>query len=263
MSVWVAGATVVAGVAGAAISSNGAKNAANTQAGAANAATALQQGIYNDTVQRNQPYVQGGQTAFNALLGRLGLAGADGSAASGYGSFKTPTAEEVMAQPGYQFGLEQGQNALNRQLNARGMSYSGAQLKAANMFGNNYATGQYQNAFNNLQSSNQQAYTQLMGAAGLGQASANNTASAGQQFGAQAGQNMTGAANAQGAAQIASGNAWGNVLNQGVSAYKNASGGGGGGEYTSPNIFGNYSNPSGSTYDYRGGYLDNSLRGGG
>ncbi len=214
-------ATAAASVVGGAISANGAKSAANKQAGAADAATRLQQGIYEDTVQRNQPFVQGGATAYNALLGRLGLAGADGSAGSGYGSFRTPTAEEVLAQPGYEFGRSQGENALNRQLNARGMSYSGAQLKAANMFGNNYATGQYQNAFNNMQSSNQQAYNQLMGAAGLGQASANNTASAGQQFGAQAGGNMMGAANAQGAASIASGNAWGNALNQGVSAYKN------------------------------------------
>lgn len=33
--------------------------------------------------------------------------------------------------------------------------------------------------------------------------------------------------------------------------------------YTTPNSTGSYSNPAGSTYDYRGGYLDNSLRGGG
>lgn len=217
MTFWVAGAALVVGGIGAASSNNAAK----AQQGSADAATALQQGIYEDTVQRNQPFVQGGTTAYNALLGRLGLAGADGSAASGYGSFKTPTAEEVMAQPGYQFGLDQGQNALNRQLNARGMSYSGAQLKAANMFGSNYGTQQYQNAFNNLQSSNQQAYNQLMGAAGMGQASANNTAAAGQQFGAQAGQNMIGAGNAQAANSLAQGNIWGSAINQGVSAYRN------------------------------------------
>ncbi len=224
---WVAVASVAGSVVGGAISSSGSKKAADAQSKAADASTALQRGIYEETVQRNAPFVQGGTTAYNALLGRLGLAGADGSAASGYGSFRTPTAEEVMARPDYQFGLDQGQNALNRQLNARGMSYSGAQLKAASMFGNNYATGQYQNAFNNMQSSNQQAYNQLMGAAGMGQAAANNTASAGQQFGTQAGANMQGGANAQAANSLAQGNIWGNVINQGVSAYTGYKGGGG------------------------------------
>lgn len=213
---WVAAAGAVAGVAGAAISSNAAKSAAGKQTDAANASTAMQQGIYNDTVQRNAPFVQGGTAAYNALLGRLGLGGSGGPNTLG----QVPTAADVMATPGYQFGLDQGQNALGRQLNARGMTNSGAQIKAAARYGTDYATTKYDNAFNNMQGANQQVYNQLTGAAGMGQASANNTASAGQQFGAQAGNNMQGAANAQGAAGIASGNAWANALNQGVSAYK-------------------------------------------
>ena len=255
---WVAVAGAAVGVVGGAINANSAKGAADKQSSAANASTALQQGIYEDTVQRNQPFVQGGTTAFNALLGRLGLAGADGSAASGYGTLgRMPTAEEVMATPGYQFGMDQGQNALNRQLNARGMSYSGAQLKAANMFGNNYATTQYNNAFNNLQNSNNQAFNQLAQVANLGQNSANNSASAGANFGIQAGNNMQGAANAQGAAQIAGGNAWGNALNQGFSAYKNSGGfggGSGGGTQYSGGSFGggtanDYINPGYDPYE--------------
>jgi hypothetical protein len=219
---WVAVAVAGAGVAGAAISSGSAKSAAGAQSDAAGAATALQQQQYDQTVARNAPFTTGGTSAFNALLGRLGLAGSDGTAASGYGSLgHVPTAEEVMATPGYQFGLDQGQNALNRQLNARGMSYSGAQGKALARYGTDYATTKYNDAFNNLQSGNQQVYNQLMGAAGLGQQSANNTSAYGNQFATQAGNNMMGAANAQGAATIASGNAWGNALNQGVSAYKN------------------------------------------
>lgn len=219
--VWAAVGTAAAAVIGGAISADSARSAANKQSDAANNATALQQGIYNDTVQRNAPFVSGGQSAFNALLGRLGLAGADGSAASGYGSLgHVPTAAEVMATPGYQFGLTQGQNQLDRLMNARGMSYSGAQLKAAQRYGTDYATTKYDNAFNNLQSGNQQVYNQLMGVSGLGQQSANNTSAYGSQFGTQAGNNMMGAANAQGAAQIANGNAWTNALNQGVSAYQ-------------------------------------------
>jgi hypothetical protein len=218
MTFWVAGAAVVSAGIGA-YSSN---KAAKGMQGAADSATALQQGIYNDTVDRNQPYVQGGTTAFNALLGRLGLAGADGSAASGYGSLgHVPTAEEVMAQPGYEFGRSQGEAGVNRLLNARGMSYSGAQGKALSQFNNNYATGQYQTAYDNLLRGNQQTYNQLSGLATFGQNSANNTATAGAQFGTQAGENNMFGAAAQGSNALAQGNIWGSAINQGASAYKN------------------------------------------
>lgn len=212
----VAGAAVV-GAAGSAYSAN---KAAGAQKGAADASNALQQQQYSDTVARNQPFVQGGTSAYNALLGRLGLAGSSDTT-PGYGSLgKVPTSADVMATPGYQFGLDQGQQSLDRRITASGMNGSGAALKAAARYGTDYATTKYDDAFNNLQSSNQQAYNQLAGAAGMGQASANNTAAAGQQFATQSGNNLQGAANAQGAADIASGNALTGLVNQGASIYK-------------------------------------------
>lgn len=216
---WGVAAAAAVGAAGSIYSGN---KAANAQQNGADAATNLQQGIYDSTVDRNKPFVQGGTDAFNALIGRLGIGGTNGQTA-GYGTLgHVPTSDEVMATPGYQFGLDQGQNALNRKLTAGGMNYSGAALKAASRYGTDYATTKYNDAFNNLQSSNQQAYNQLAGVAGIGQASANNTASAGQQFGAQAGANITGAANAQAANALQQGNTFNNALNQGVSAYKTA-----------------------------------------
>lgn len=216
---WVAVAGAAVGVVGGAINANSAKKAANGQSGAADSATALQQGIYNDTVQRNAPFVQGGTAAYNALLGRLGLGGSGGPNTLG----QVPTAADVMATPGYQFGLDQGQNALSHQLNAHGMTNSGAQIKAAARYGTDYATTQYNNSLKNLQDNNQQVFNQLSQTAQIGQSSANNTASNGQAFGTQAGNNMMAGANAQGAATIATGNAYTNALNQGVSAYKNYS----------------------------------------
>lgn len=217
---------VAAAVIGGAASADASRSAGNKQKDAADAATQLNRDIYNDTTQRNEPFVTGGTSSYNELLRRLGISG--NATSEGYGSLgKVPTSADVMATPGYQFGLDQGQNSLNKQLNARGLSYSGAALKAANRYGTDYATTKYDNAFGNLQSANQQSYNQLMGAAGLGQASANNTASAGQQFGTQAGNNMIGAGNAQAASGIAQSNAWQNALNQGVSAYKSSGSWGG------------------------------------
>lgn len=244
--------TVGAAVVGGGIAADGSRKASNAQRDAAGQATQLSADQYNSTVERNAPFVQGGTTAFNALLQRLGLSGdrnaADfgtfGQAATfdGGPAFQAPTAEQVMAEPGYQFGLQQGQNALARQGAARGTNYSGAALAEAARYAGDYATGRYGdafnrsmgaqqqgfnqrfNAFNANQGAQQQAYNQLAGPIGFGQAAANNTASAGQQFASTAGNNLMGAANAAGANAIAQGNIWGNVLNQGVSAYNNRPG---------------------------------------
>jgi hypothetical protein len=206
------------GLVGSALQSDAAGDAADAQIAASERATALQKEQYDATVERNKPFVQGGTTAFNALLDRLGLTG--NTSAQGYGSFgKVPTAADVMAEPGYQFGLDQGQQAINRSLNARGMTNSGAQIKAAARFGTDYAGTQYGNAFNRNQSAQQQQYNQFANVANMGQNAANNTGQAGANYATQAGANMIGAGNARAAGELAQGNIWANALNQGVSAY--------------------------------------------
>lgn len=245
-------AVAAGAIGGALIASNASKSAANTQAAASDRATQLSRDQYDATTQRNAPFVAGGTQAFNSLLDRLGLSG--NVSAPGYNTFgKAPTAQDVMNEPGYQFGQQQGQQAIDRQLNARGMTNSGAQIKAASRFGTDYATGQYGNAFSRLQQGNQQAYNQLSGVAGMGQASANNTAAAGQQFASQAGSNMIGAANAQAANTIGQGNIWGNALNQGLSAYGRSAGGQGGSGFGS--VGGGYIDPAGTQWNNPSAYI--------
>lgn len=209
---------IAGSIGGALIGSDASRSASNKQLDAARESNAMQQNMYDQTVARNAPWVSGGTQSFNALLDRLGLSGNTGAA--GYGTFgRTPTASDVMAEPGYQFGLDQGMNVLQNQLNARGMNYSGEQLKAINRYGNDYATTKYDAAFNRNQAAQQQAYNQLSGAAGMGQASANNTAAAGAGMATQYGNNLQGGANAAAANALAQGNLWTNAINQGVSAY--------------------------------------------
>lgn len=244
---WGVAATAIIG---GAIQSDSSRRAANTQKDAANAANQLSQDQYNQTVARNQPFMQAGQTGLNALLDRLGISGNTG--ATGYGQFgHMPTAEEVMGSPGYQFGLDQGMNVLNRQLNARGMSYSGAQGKALAQFGTNYATSKYNDAYNRLMDSNRFQQGSLNNLATLGQSAANNTSAAGTQYATQAGNNLMGAGNAQAANALAQGNIWQGAINQGVSAYQNrtpstagssgswGSTGGGSGGWGSGDAYGN------------------------
>ena len=214
MSFAITGAAVGSALIGSAAS----RSASNKQQDAANASNALSREQYDQTVQRNAPFVQGGTQSFNALLDRLGLSG--NTSAPGYGSFgKVPTSADVMAQPGYQFGLDEGWKGINNQLNAHGMNNSGAQIKAAARFNNNYATQQYGNAFNQLMDSQKFQAQQFGNLANLGQNAANNTGQAGAHYATQAGTNLQGGANAAGANALAQGNLWSNALNQGVSAY--------------------------------------------
>jgi len=198
--------------------SKASKKAANQSSAGYNDATALQRQMYNETVARNKPFVEGGTNAFNSLLDRLGLSG--NTAAPGYNSFgKAPTSEEVMAQPGYQFALNQGQSALERQLNARGHYYSPQAEQRLLEHNQNYATKRYGDEYNRRVADDQNQYNRLSGVANLGQSSANNTAAAGQQFAGAYGQNAIGSADAQANSTLSQSSIWQNAIDQSVSAY--------------------------------------------
>jgi hypothetical protein len=188
------------------VASNSAKN---DLVDAANQSNALQREMYEGAVGRNAPYLAGGTQAFNALLGKT---------LSGEYS-RAPSAQEVMATPGYQFGLDQGQQAINRQLNARGMSYSGAQGKALARYGTDYATGQYNNSYNRLMDQNRFNANQLGNLANMGQSAANNTTAQGTQFANQTSSNLWGAGQASANNALMQGTNINNAINQGISAY--------------------------------------------
>lgn len=180
-------------------------------------ATALQGRMYGETVGRNQPFLEAGYNALDILRSKLP------QLTAGYDPSK------LMDDPGYQFGLKQGQNTLESSLAARGLTDSGAALKAAARYGTDYSTGKLNDAFSRTQQANNQTYNILQGLIGTGQASANNTSAAGQQFATNAGNNMIGAGDASAAGKIALGSAFGSLVNKGVSAYgRNTSTGGSG-----------------------------------
>lgn len=200
----VAAAAVAAG--GAAATSNKASKAQQAGVGAANALT---QGMYDDTKARNDPFYYAGTEALSLLQQRLPRLTA------GY------DASKLTSEPGYQFGLDQSQQALERSLAARGRSSSGAAMKAATEYAQNYATSKLNDAWTRQQQGNQQEYNMLAGLVGTGQASANQTAAAGMQAASTMGNNILGGANAQAANYLNQGNILGNAVNQGVSLYNN------------------------------------------
>lgn len=198
---------VVGSVAAAGIGSAASNSASNKQQDAAGAATDIARGQYRDTVERNQPYQQAGIDALGMLQSKLPYLN------SNYDP------NTLTSEPGYQFGLQQGQQALERSMAARGRGVSGAALKAAGQYGNDYATTKLNSAFTRDQSAKQQQFGQLQALTQIGQSSANNTSAAGQGFAGAAGANAIGAGDSAAANAISQGNIWGGLVNQGVSAY--------------------------------------------
>jgi hypothetical protein len=231
---WSIAAPIVAAGVGAAASNSASKG----QQGAAGAATDLARSQYTDTVERNQPFLQAGTDALAMLQQKLPTLN------SGYDPAK------LTSEPGYQFGLQQGQQALERSLAARGRGVSGAALKAASEFGTNYGTTKLNDAFSRDQAAKQQSFGQLQALTQIGQSSANNTSAAGQGFAAAAGQNGINAADSAGANIIGQGNQLQGLINQGVSLYGRS----GGGASSTPG----YSYDQGS--DGAGGYYSNEGR---
>ena len=88
----------------------------------------------------------------------------------------------------YQFLLKQGQQALDRSAAARGMGYSGAQMKAAQQFGQSLASQQYDKEYDRAAQEFGNYYNRLAALAQGGQQAA-TTAS---QLSGQYGQNVGG-----------------------------------------------------------------------
>lgn len=186
------------------IGASATKSASKKQSKAADAATQLQREMFNTTNQQQAPYREAGYTALNDLLGMRNFD-------------PTPDAASVMAEPGYQFGMQQGMRGIENSAAARGMGLSGAALKAASRFNSDYAGTRYNDAFNRSQTAFGNRWNRLANLAGIGQTANQQTQQAGQNYANMAGQNMMGAANAQAAAGIARGNIYGSALNNLVS----------------------------------------------
>lgn len=107
-------------------------------------ANALYRQLYGETQQDYSPYMQGGQSALQALLRSYGL-GTDQGGKPDYSAFES--------SPDYQFALQQGQNALDRSAASRGRLYSGGQMQASQRFGQGLATqnlGNYRGGLGNI-----------------------------------------------------------------------------------------------------------------
>lgn len=217
---WGAAIGAVGSIIGGGLQSSAASDAADTQAASSAAAIAEQRRQYDLTRSDYAPYRAAGTQA-------LGQLQTENNA--------NPTAADVMSDPGYQFGLDQGQLGLDRKAAASGGRVSGAALKAASSYATNYATTGYNAAYQRRQD----RLNRLAALAGIGQTATTGSAVVGQQ-GTNALTNlMSNQGDAAAAGQLAQGNIWGNAANQlGAIGQKWAGSGSSGGGYLGT---GNYS----------------------
>lgn len=192
---------------GSLIQANGAQNAASTQANAALQAQQTQLAMYNQTRQDLSPFTSTGSSAISQLAGLFGLNGQNG------GVPNAQAATSALTQfPGYQFGLSQGQTALDRSAASQGMTLSGAQLKASQQFGQNYGMQQAWNPY----------VSQLNSMAGLGENAAAQVGNNGLQTGQGVAQSQMSAGSAAASNNITQANIGQNLLTSGLSAVGNA-----------------------------------------
>jgi hypothetical protein len=207
---WVATAIVGSAVVGASAS----RSASKTQAAAAGQAADVQQQQYEQTRADQAPYREAG---YNALAELQRTAG------NVPGAFKFG-AGDYQADPGYAFRLSEGQKALDRQAAARGGLISGGALKAAQRFGQDMGSQEYQSAYNRALTGynadvarENQLYNRQAALAGIGQTATNLVGTAGQNYATNVGNLMTGAGAAQAAGQVGMANA----LTGGLGTYLN------------------------------------------
>lgn len=212
--------SAVIGAGTAAMSSSAAKSAARTQAAAADRAAQLQYEMFQQQMALQEPFRQAGLTGQNRLLDLLGLSGNVG--AEGYGSAMVPFSQtDFTADPGYAFRLAQGTKALESSAAARGLLKSGGTLAGIQDYAQGLASQEYQNAFNRYYAERNALINPLEALRGSAQTAANTMGTAAGQYGVNAGNLMTSAANAAAAGRVASTNAWTNALGQGASMFGN------------------------------------------
>jgi hypothetical protein len=191
--------------------SRAARNAATQQANAAADANRTQLEMFNQNRKDQEPWRQAGSNALGFMTNNMG------------DLTRNFTMADFQKDPGYDFRMSEGQRALERGAAARGGLMSGGALKAITRYGQDYASNEFNNAYNRFNADRDQKYNKYAGMAGVGQAATNQIGQMGQNYASNYGNNVMGAANAQGAAGMAAANAnsqmIGNLANTGMNTW--------------------------------------------
>lgn len=199
---WIAAAAIVGSAVVGGIAAN---KAAGTQASAANNATDLQREQWLQNQANQKPWLEAGQQGLNQLTSLL-MPG---------GKYATPFSEtNWQTDPGYAFRMKEGLKALDQQAAARGGLISGAALKGATRYGQDYGSNEYQRAFDRYYTERNNMLAPLQSLAGVGQSTAQTLGTQGMQYAGNVGELGMQAANARASAYMGGANALSGGINQ-------------------------------------------------
>ena len=156
----IVGSAVIGGV----MSSNAAGAAADAQVQSSQEANATQLKMFEQNRADQEPWREAGITA----LGQLGAGTKNG------GDFNRDfTLADFTKDPGYDFRMKEGQRGLDSSAAARGGALSGGAIKASERYSQDYASGEYQNAYNRFNADRTARFNRLSSLAGVGQTGLN------------------------------------------------------------------------------------------
>lgn len=162
---------------------------------------------------------------------------------SQYGSLLDPfSLDKFEESPAYQFNLDQGLQAINKAAASRGDYYAPATLQDVGKFSQGLASNEFQNAYNNYNTDQENVWRRLFGVSESGRGAAAGVGELGSRAAGAASANTIGAGNAQAAGIIGGANALAQGFGGAYNAYLQQQilnnmptygwSGGGGGGYT-------------------------------
>jgi hypothetical protein len=172
-----------------------AKNALNGQQAATDSSNRLQRDMFNQGRKDQEPWRKYGTYAMDSLWKQVPELS------------RSFTMKDFQKDPGYDFRLQEANKALEASAAARGGLNSGRTLKDLTRYSQDYASNEYQNAYNRFTNDQDRKYNKFAGLANTGQVTAGQLANMGQQYGQQIGANNMGMANARASEAIGRQNA--------------------------------------------------------
>jgi len=141
-----------------------------------------------------------------------------GMNAGDFGSLsKNFGASDFTADPGYDFRLQQGVDALQRSAASKGTALSGGTLKALSEYNQRFASNEYNNAYNRFMANKASRYNQLGAIAGVGQQTATQLGQFGQENANNIANLTVGGQTAAAAARASGYSAWGSAIGNAAS----------------------------------------------
>ena len=162
--------------------------------------TLARDGNYDGLTKYGYTPYGGASSSFESIdsLPMEGVPGADfGSLTKGF------SLEDFEADPGYQFRLDQGNQAIERALAAQGKTLTPEALKAMGEYNQGMASQEYGNAYNRYNIDNTNLFNRLASLSGMGQTASGQMMGVGQNYGNNFSNLQTGLANTQMAADQA------------------------------------------------------------